>query len=166
MQAASHTNAPTSAGTSNTDRIEREVRLQVPRSRVWNAIADSQQFGKWFGMQLDEPFVAGATAHGRMTVKGYEHLTVELAIDRVEPEHLFSFRWHPYAIDPDADYSNEPMTLITFTLDPIEGGTLLRVVESGFDRIPASRRVKAFEMDSRGWEGQLRNITKYLATQD
>lgn len=148
--------------TSPTDRIEKQLRLDVPQSRAWRALTDTKQFGAWFGVAIDGPFVAGAPARGFITIKGYEHVPFDAIVDRIEPESHFSFRWRPYAIDPNVDYSAEPRTLVSFTLEPVDGGTLLTVVETGFDGIPAERRVKAFEMNTRGWEGQLRNIAKYL----
>ena len=159
----SATSTATSTSTSTPDRIERQIQLSSPRSRVWRALTDSKEFGQWFGVDLTAPFSPGAKVTGRITSKGYEHLTFDLVVDKIEPERLFSFRWHPYGIDPNVDYSKEPMTLIVFTLEPVNGGTLLKVVESGFDKIPASRRAKAFEMDSSGWTGQMKNIEKYLA---
>jgi uncharacterized protein YndB with AHSA1/START domain len=155
--------ATTSSTTTSTDRIERQVRLNGPRSRVWRALTDAREFGSWFGIDLHGPFAPGATVRGRLTIKGYDHLTLELVVEAMEPERLFSFRWHPYAIDPEVDYSKEPRTLVAFTLEPVDGGTLLTVVESGFDKIPASRRVKAFEMNSAGWDGQMKKIQTYLA---
>lgn len=147
----------------STDRIEKQVQLPSPRSRVWRALTESRQFGEWFGVKFTDPFAAGAAITGTLTIKGYEHLPFTFVIDAIEPETRFSFRWHPYALDPNVDYSKEPMTLVEFTLEAADGGTLLRVVESGFDKIPASRRVKAFEMNSGGWASQVKNIAKYLA---
>jgi uncharacterized protein YndB with AHSA1/START domain len=149
--------------TKSTDRIEKQIQLDSPRSRVWRALTDAGEFGKWFGVDLQGAFAAGATVRGKITSKGYEHVTFEALVERLDPEHFFSFRWHPYAIDPGVDYSKEPRTLVAFTLEPVDGGTLLTVVESGFDAIPASRRVKAFEMDSSGWASQMQNIRKHLA---
>lgn len=151
------------AATSSTDRIEKQIQLSSPQPRVWRALTDSREFGKWFGVEFDKPFAAGANLRGRLTNKGYEDKTFEIVVDKIEPERLFTFRWHPFAVEPDVDYSKEPMTLITFTLEATAGGTLLKVVESGFDKIPASRRAKAFEMDSKGWAAQMENIRKYLA---
>lgn len=148
---------------SSTDRIERKVRLEAPRSRVWRALTDSREFGRWFGATLDDPFVAGKTARGRITIPGYDHLTLELEVGTIEPERYFTLRWHPYAVETGVDYSKEPTTLIEFTLDDAGDKTDLTIVESGFDAIPASRRAKAFQMNSAGWEGQLRNIARYLA---
>ncbi|GAC1657598.1 MAG: SRPBCC family protein [Gemmatimonadaceae bacterium] len=149
----------------STDRIEKQIRLTSPRSRVWRALTDSRQFGKWFGADVQGAFTPGATVRAQITARGYEHVSFDVVVESVEPEHHFAFRWHPYAIEPGVDYSTEPRTLVDFTLKEVDGDTLLTVVESGFDDIPASRRVKAFEMDSKGWAGQLVNIQKYLAAQ-
>lgn len=145
-----------------TDRIEKRFEVRAPRSRVWRAIADAEQFGTWFGMRLNGPFTAGATIHGRITIPRYDHVTVELAIDRIEPENYFSYRWHPYAIDAAIDYTPEPMTLVEFRLEDTAGGTAVTIVESGFDRLPASRRAEAFRMNTGGWDGQSKNLAKYL----
>jgi uncharacterized protein YndB with AHSA1/START domain len=149
----------------NTDRVEKEIQLPNTRDRVWRALTESRQFGEWFGVKFNEPFKAGTPIKGALTIKGYEHLTMEFIIDAIVPESRFSFHWHPYAIDPNVDYSKEPMTLVEFTLESVDGGTLLKVVETGFDKIPASRRVKAFEMNTSGWASQMKNIAKYLAAQ-
>ena len=147
----------------STDRIEKTVFLRAPRSRVWRAIATPEEFGAWFGVNLDGAFAPGKQVSGRMTIKGFEHLPMEITIDRVEPERLFSYRWHPYAIDPKVDYSAEPMTLVEFRLEDAPGGTQLTVTESGFDRIPAARRAEAFRMNEGGWASQLRNIERHVA---
>ena len=147
----------------STDRIEKTVFLRAPRSRVWRAIATPEEFGAWFGVNLDGAFAPGKQVSSRMTIKGFEHLPMEITIDRVEPERLFSYRWHPYAIDPKVDYSAEPMTLVEFRLEDAPGGTQLTVTESGFDRIPASRRAEAFRMNEGGWASQLRNIERHVA---
>jgi uncharacterized protein YndB with AHSA1/START domain len=150
-----------SATMSSTDRIEQQIQLDFPRSRVWRALTDAQEFGRWFGCELEGQFTPGTPIRGRITNKGFE-FPIELAVDRIEPERLFSFRWHPFAIDPAVDYSHEPMTLVTFTLEPVGAGTLLKVVETGFDAIPAARRAKAFEMNNNGWKSQMERIRKYL----
>jgi uncharacterized protein YndB with AHSA1/START domain len=149
---------------STTDRIEREIHLNAPRSRVWSAISNADEFGNWFGMVLDGNFEPGKSIKGRVTIKEYDHLTIEMVVDRVEPETLFSYRWHPYAVDVDKDYSSEPMTLVTFTLEDADGGTLLRTVESGFDALPPERVAEAYRMNSSGWNGQLNNIEKHVTT--
>src|SRR5262245_7699184 len=148
--------------TTTTDRIEKEVLLRAPRARVWRALTDSKEFGAWFRAEFTEPFRPGATVRGRILHPGYEHLTFEAAIVTMEPERLFSLRWHPYAIDPDVDYSSEPMTLVEFTLEDVDGGTRLRVVESGFDQIPLARRAEAFRMNDGGWAAQMKHIEAYL----
>ena len=149
--------------TTGTDRIEKTVILKAPRARVWRAIADAKQFGEWFRVRLDGEFAAGATIRGNITYPGYEHLTMEVVVERMEPERFFSYRWHPHAIDPKIDYSTEPMTLVEFTLEDAAGGTRLTIVESGFDRIPLSRRALAFRMNSDGWSEQLQNIERYVS---
>jgi uncharacterized protein YndB with AHSA1/START domain len=147
---------------ASTDRIEKQFEVSAKRSRVWRAIADATEFGSWFGMKLNGPFVAGTPVHGRLTVAGYEHLDVELLVESVEPERYFSYRWHPYAIDPKQDYSAEPTTLVEFRLEETSAGTSVTIVESGFDRLPASRRAEAYRMNDGGWAGQSRNLTAYV----
>ncbi len=149
----------------STDRIEKDIVLKAPRNRVWRALTSSHEFGEWFGAKLDSSFVPGAKVGGRITIKGYEHVSMELLIERVEPEHLFSYRWHPYAVEPGVDYSHEPMTLVEFQLHDVPDGTRLSVVESGFDRIPAERRATAFRMNEGGWKAQMGNVERYLAEQ-
>jgi uncharacterized protein YndB with AHSA1/START domain len=148
---------------TSTDRIEKRVTLAAPRSRVWRAITDAEEFGKWFGAKLEGPFAEGANVRGRITSKGYEHAMLELLIERIQPESLFSYRWHPYAVDAKTDYSTEPTTLVEFRFEDADGGTVLTIVESGFVRIPASRRAEAFRMNERGWTAQAKNIERYVA---
>jgi uncharacterized protein YndB with AHSA1/START domain len=145
------------------DKIEKKIALRAPRSRVWRAIADAKEFGSWFGVELEGSFAPGARVQGRITVPGYEHVTMEITIERIEPERLFSYRWHPYAIDPALDYSSEPTTLVEFRLEEVSGGTELTVTESGFDRIPAARRAEAFRMNDQGWAEQLKRIGRYVS---
>ena len=147
----------------DTDRIEKHIVIRAPRSRVWRAITDAEQFGAWFGAKVEGPFVAGAQIRGDITHPGYEHLKMEFTVDRVEPEHLFSVRWHPYSIDPDVDYSSEPTTLVEFRLADVDGGTALTVTESGFDRVPAARRAEAYRMNDQGWGIQVHNVERYVA---
>jgi uncharacterized protein YndB with AHSA1/START domain len=155
--------APTAA-TPSTDRIEKLVDLDAPRARVWRALTDVAQFNTWFGVALTSPFAPGAEVSGRMTNPKYAHVTMSIWIEAMEPERYFSFRWHPYALEPDVDYSAEPTTLVSFTLeDAAAGGTRLKIVESGFDAIPESRRAKAFSMNERGWAGQAENIRKFVS---
>ena len=150
--------------TTSTDRIEKLVTLEAPRSRVWRALSQVEQFNAWFGVSLETPFAAGAEVKGQISIRGYEHVTMSIWIETMEPERFLSFRWHPYAIEPGVDYSAEPTTLVSFTLADADAGTLLTIVESGFDAIPASRRAKAFSMNSSGWNGQAENIRKFLAS--
>jgi uncharacterized protein YndB with AHSA1/START domain len=148
--------------TTGTDRIEKKIVLRAPRSRVWRALTDPREFGAWFGVEVVGSFAPGARPRGRVTHKGYEHLQWEVAIEAMEPERLFSFRWHPYAVDPKLDYSGEPTTLVVFELQDVPEGTLLTVVESGFDAIPAARRAEAFRMNDQGWAAQMTSIERYL----
>ena len=153
---------PTTA--PSTDRIVKQITLDAPRSRVWRALTDVSQFNAWFGVSLTKPFEPGAEISGKISIKNYEHVTMMIWIERMERERFFSFRWHPYAIEPGVDFSAEPTTLVTFTLEDATGGTKLTIVESGFDAIPESRRAKAFTMNEKGWAGQAENIRKFLAT--
>ena len=146
-----------------TDRIEKQIELKAPVSRVWRALTDHREFGEWFRVRIDGPFVPGQVSTGNITYPGYEHLKWEAVVQKMEPEKLYSFTWHPYAIDPKMDYSGEPQTLVEFTLEPIPGGTLLRVTESGFDKIPANRRAEAFRMNDGGWAQQMKNIEKHVS---
>jgi uncharacterized protein YndB with AHSA1/START domain len=145
------------------DRIERKVLLKVKRSHVWRVLANAEAFGQWFGVALEgKRFIAGEWTQGQITYPGYEHLRWNVLVESVEPERLFSFRWHPYAVNPDVDYSQEPTTLVKFELEDGDDGTWLKVSESGFDHVPQARREKAFRMDSRGWEEQMNNIEQFL----
>lgn len=150
---------------TDTDRIEKRVELRAPRARVWRAIANANEFGAWFGIKLEGAFAAGRAIRGRLTIPGYDHLTLEMQVEQIEPEHYFSYRWHPYAIDPKVDYSAEPTTLVEFRLEEIAdgGGTAVTIVESGFDRIPLARRAEAFRMNDQGWAGQAKKLASYVA---
>jgi uncharacterized protein YndB with AHSA1/START domain len=148
---------------TDTNRIEKHITLRAPRSRVWRAIASSQEFGAWFKVKIDEPFSEGVIVHGTITHPGYEHLTMEMQIERIEPERYFAYRWHPYAMDLNVDYSSEPTTLVEFRLDDEDGGTRLTIVESGFDRLPLARRAKAFTMNEEGWAQQTKNIEHHVS---
>ena len=149
--------------TSKTDRIEKKIVLSAPRSRVWRALSDSREFGEWFRMKLETPFVPGSTVHGHITYPGYEHLRVEMQIVELAPERYFSYRWRPNATDPEKDYSAEPMTLVEFSLEEGKDGTLLTIVESGFDGLPAARREEAFRSNDSGWAEQTKNIERYVS---
>jgi uncharacterized protein YndB with AHSA1/START domain len=158
----------------STDRIEKQVVLRAPQDRVWNAISDATQFGTWFGVEFDGPFVAGKRMTGRMVPtqvdaevakmqEPYKGRTMEWTVEQIEPKRLFSFRWHPFAIDPNVDYSKEPTTLVVFELAEVAGGTRLTITETGFDKIPLERRAKAFAANEGGWAKQIDLIAKYLA---
>lgn len=150
---------------TSTDRIERQIHIKAPRSKVWRALADAESFGDWFGVALKgKRFVAGEPCEGNITYPGYEHLVWKVMVERIEPERLLSFRWHPYAVDPNVDYSNESATLVEFELEETTDGTVLRLVESGFDQIPLHRRSEAFRMNSNGWDMQMKNIEVYVAS--
>jgi uncharacterized protein YndB with AHSA1/START domain len=149
---------------SSTDRIERSIHIKAPRSRVWQALSNAQEYGDWFGVNLKgQAFAPGQRVRGPITITGFEHVFFDVVVERVEPESLLSYRWHPYAVDPAIDYSKEQRTLVTFTLKDADEGTLLTVVESGFDNVPPDRRLEAFRMNGRGWEAQMDNIDRHVA---
>lgn len=143
--------------------IEKQIELKAPVSRVWRALTDYQQFGEWFRVKVDGPFEPGKTSTGHMTWPGYEHLKWEIVVQEIEPEQYFAYTWHPYAVDPNVDYSTETPTLVEFHLEPTATGTLLKVTESGFEDVPSARRLEAFEKNSNGWAQQLKNIESYVA---
>ncbi len=157
----------------STDRIEKKILLRAPKHRVWRALSDSTEFGTWFGVKFEGPFVPGASVRGVLVTTSvdsevakaqapYKGMTFEIIIEQMEPEHLFSFRWHPYAHDPSVDYSAEPTTLVAFTLEEVAGGVMLTVAESGFDRIPLARRAKAFNANEGGWSMMVKVLEKYV----
>lgn len=145
-----------------TDRIEKSVELRAPIERVWRALTDHEEFGAWFRVKLDGPFVPGQPSTGMMTYPGYEHCRWNATVQRMDAPHHFSFTWPPYAVDPDADYSQEPPTLVEFRLEPMDGGTRLTVTESGFDALPSARRAEAYRSNDGGWEEQMRNIKAHV----
>ncbi len=149
--------------TPSTDRIEKRVVLRASRSRVWRAITTAEEFSEWFRMNLDGAFAEGAKIRATVTHPGYEHMKVEMLVERIEPQRYFSYRWHPYPNDLAVDYSAEPTTLVEFILQETEGGTDLTIVESGFDKIPLSRRAEAFRVNDQGWAGQIKNLERYVA---
>jgi uncharacterized protein YndB with AHSA1/START domain len=153
---------PETMTTTTTDKIEKEILLRAPRSRVWRAITDSKEFGTWFQIRFTEPFRPGATVRGQITYPGKEYLTGDFVIETMEPESLFVYRWHPFAVDPNHDYSNEPMTRVEFRLEDAEGGTRLRLTESGFDALPIARRAEALKKNDGGWTAQMTAIERYL----
>src|SRR5689334_8530377 len=142
-----------------TDRIERSILIHAPRERVWRALTNAEEFGTWFGVKMQgQTFAPGQRVRAQIATAGYEHVWFDVLVERMEPQQLMSYRWHPYAVDPAVDYSQEEPTLVTFTLQDAPGnGTLLTVVESGFDKVPPQRRLEAYRMNSGGWEAQLKN---------
>jgi uncharacterized protein YndB with AHSA1/START domain len=144
------------------DRIEKVIELNAPVQRVWRALTDHREFGEWFRVRLDGPFAAGARSTGFITYPGYEHLKWEAQVQRMEPPRLFSFTWHPYAVDPDQDYSREPPTLVEFHLEPAGEQTRLTVAETGFDALPPGRRPDALRMNDSGWAIQLVNVKAHV----
>jgi uncharacterized protein YndB with AHSA1/START domain len=145
------------------DRIEKKVLLRAPRSRVWRALTDAREFNQWFKVALEGEFRAGQRIAGPVTYPGYEYLTMEAWVERIEPEAVFSFRWHPFAIERGVDYSKEATTTVEFRLEEVPDGTLLTVTETGFQRLPAARRGPAHEANSGGWATQLQNIERHVA---
>jgi uncharacterized protein YndB with AHSA1/START domain len=144
-------------------RIEKKIELKAPLARVWRALTDYREFGEWFRVKLDGPFVPGKTSTGHITWPGYEHQKWEAVVQDMEPEQYFSFTWHPYAVDPNVDYSIETSTLVEFRLEKTTDGTLLMVTESGFEDIPSERRQEAFLRNDNGWAQQIKNIETYVA---
>jgi uncharacterized protein YndB with AHSA1/START domain len=159
-----------------TDHIEKKILLRAPLTRVWRAISDSREFGTWFGMKFDAPFAPGQKMRAVIVPtkvnpdiakaqKPYEGISFEIFIERIEPQRLLSFRWHPGAVDPKIDYSAEPTTLVTFSLEEVAGGVMLTVSESGFDQLPLERRAKAFTENEQGWTMVITLIRDYLANE-
>jgi uncharacterized protein YndB with AHSA1/START domain len=145
------------------DRIEKRIELKASVARVWRALTDYREFGEWFRVKLEGPFVPGQVSRGQITHPGYEHVKWEAIVQKMEPERLFSFTWHPYSVDPNTDYSKEPTTLVEFRLEKTTSGTLVVLTESGFDQIPSARRDEAFRMNDGGWTEQMKNIEKHVA---
>lgn len=147
------------------DQIEKRIELKAPLARIWRALTDHQEFGQWFGVKLTAPFVPGQISRGNITYPGYEHVIMEVLVQKMEPERLFSFTWHPYAIDPKTDYSKETPTLVEFRLESTAAGTtVLSVTESGFKNIPANRHPDAFRMNDSGWAMQMKSIERHVAS--
>jgi uncharacterized protein YndB with AHSA1/START domain len=144
------------------DYIEKRIEIAAPVERVWRALTDSRQFGEWFRVSLEGPFVAGEPVGGQLTFPGYEHVRMQIEVKTIEPEKYFSYTWHPYSVDPKVDYTQETPTLVEFRLQAAEDGTLLTVKESGFDKIPEARRAEAFRMNTGGWAQQMKSIEAYV----
>ena len=150
--------------TTSTDSIERTVVIDAPRERVWRALSNAEEFGAWFGANLKgQTFAPGKRARGNLTFAGYEHVFFDVMVERMEPQDLLSYRWHPYNRDPAVDYEKEAPTLVTFTLKDAPGkGTVLTVLETGFDNIPPGRRLEAFRMNSAGWKSQMDKLVRHV----
>ena len=148
---------------SPTDRVERQIVLRVPRQRVWRALTDPAEFGSWFGVRMAGAFAPGARLRGNVTHPGYEHVAWDVTVERMEPERVLSWRWHPYSVEPGVDYSKEPTTLVVFELADVPQGTRLTVVESGFDQVPLARRALAYRMNGDGWTQQLKAIERHVS---
>ncbi len=149
---------------SSTDRIEKQVFIQAPRRRVWRALTDPTEFGQWFRVKLANGFSPGARTSGQVLHEGYEHLKFNVTVEQLEPQSLFSWRWNPNAIEAARDYSREATTLVVFELHDAPGGTLLKVIESGFDKLPAERRDQAFRGNENGWSIQMQNIARHVSS--
>ena len=147
---------------SSADRIQKDVTLSAAPSRVWRAISDSAEFGRWFGVALEGQFRVGETIRGRITHPGHEHLVLRARVERMDPEHAFALRWCPYAMDPDKDYSGEPTTLVEFRLEPAGEGTRLTITESGFDALPEQYRSECFIRNEGGWTEQVQNVKRHV----
>jgi len=156
-----HTATRTPARTP--DRIEKSIELQAPVSRVWRALTDHTEFGTWFHVQLDSAFRVGETASGQITHPGYEHATLNIVVQAIDPEQYFAFTWHPYAVDVAVDYTKETPTLVEFRLEKTPTGTRLTITESGFSDLPDDRRDEAFARNEGGWAQQMKNIEEYVA---
>jgi uncharacterized protein YndB with AHSA1/START domain len=149
---------------SSTDKIQRQILLKAPISRVWRALTNAEEFGNWFGVVLrGKTMRVGETLEGPCSYPGYEHITVRMKIERMEAERSLAWRWHPAANDPAHDYSAEPMTSVVFELEDAPGGTRLTVTESGLDSVPLERRAHAFRLNTEGWDEQMISIEKYVA---
>lgn len=144
------------------NKIEKSVELKAPIARVWRALTDHREFGEWFRVNIEDPFVIGQESRGHITYPGYEHVQWRAIVQKMEKEELFSFTWHPAAVESEKDYSAEAPTLVEFKLKEIPGGTLLTITESGFEKIPADRRSEAFRMNEGGWAEQVKNIERYV----
>jgi uncharacterized protein YndB with AHSA1/START domain len=143
------------------DRIEKQIEIKAPVARVWRALTDYREFGEWFRVTMETPFVPGEIARGHVMYKGRE-IEMQIVVQKMEAERLFSYTWHPYAVDPDVDYSTETPTLVEFKLEATANGTLLVVTESGFDKLPSERIADVLRMNDQGWEQQMKNIEAYV----
>ena len=142
--------------------VQKQVEIAAPVAKVWDALSDHEKFGTWFRVKLEGPFVAGKVSQGHITWPGYEHIRWVSTVREIVPEKLFSFTWHPYAIDPAVDYATEEPTLVEFRLEATAAGTRVTVTESGFDKVPEARRAEAFRMNDGGWTQQVKNLEEYV----
>jgi len=147
----------------STDKIEKRIELKAPVAKVWRALTDYREFGQWFRVNLEGPFVLGETVHGQMTYPGYEHYPFDAKVQAMEPERLFSFTWPQFSEDPQVDWRNDPWTLVEFRLEPTATGTLLTITESGFDKLPKDRGLEAFRGNEQGWTEQIKNIERHVS---
>ncbi len=148
---------------SNQDQIHKIVELAAPVSRVWQALTDHTEFGEWFRVRLDQPFVVGKTTTGNITYPGHEHMEWESITERMEFERLFVFSWPPGAIDPDTEYGPDAKVVVRFELEPTDqGGTRLTITESGFMQFPESKRLEALRSNTEGWDIQAKNIAAHV----
>lgn len=143
-------------------KVEKQVEIAAPVAKVWDALTDHEKFGTWFRVKLEGPFVASEVSKGHITWPGYEHIRWVATVKEIVPEKLFSFTWHPYAVDPAVDYSNETPTLVEFRLEATAAGTRVTVTESGFDKVPEARRAEAFRKNEGGWAQQVKNLKEYV----
>jgi uncharacterized protein YndB with AHSA1/START domain len=148
--------------TSDTSKIEKIILIRAPRSRVWRAITNAQEFSKWFGVEMAGTFAPGARLQMTTTHEEHKGIIFYVTVEQMEPEHTFSWRWHPGIPEPDVDYSTEPMTLVAFRLEEVENGTKVTLIESGFDRLSLARRAKAYEGNSQGWDMQMKSLERYV----
>ena len=158
---------PAADAPASTDRIEKRIALKAPRARVWRALTDAQEFGTWFGVKFEGAFSEGATMRGLMTSKnkGAEGKPLEIVVERMKPQDLFSYRWHPNAHDPKVDYSGEPMTLVEFRLTEAGGNTTLTIIETGFDSLPVARRAPTLRSNEGGWTTMVTRIEEHVASE-
>lgn len=147
--------------TNQQNSIERQIEIKAPVAKVWEALTDAKLFGQWFKVELHSPFVAGQTTKGRNVSKGFE-MDMEFIVKEIKPKSYFAYAWTPFPMDRNFDYSKEEPTLVEFFLESSAVGTVLKVKESGFNKVTASRRAEAFKMHTGGWEAQLKNIEKFL----
>lgn len=156
----------------STDAIVKTAVVRAPLARVWAAVSDARQFGQWFGVEFDGPFVAGASLTGRIRPTTVDpevaalqapHAGTAFAVEvaTVDPPRRFAFRWHPFAVG-GVDVSAEPMTLVTFDLEATGDDTRVTITESGFDGIPLARRAAAFSANDSGWTHQLRLVGLFV----